>query len=138
VEVFFAEDDSALKRLEQIVTVLRKSGHRPGDVVILGPRRRENSVLAGFSSVSGWRVRDFSMAGPDDLAYGTVHSFKGLERPVVIVIEAGNSNQVESDSVLYVAMSRARVRPFVICREDAEATIERRMVEAITAMSGVA
>lgn len=138
VEVFFANGASSTKRIEQIVAMLRKSGHRPGDVVILGPRRREKSVLAGVSTVGGWRLRDLGVAGSDDLAYATIHSFKGLERPVVIVIEAGTSDPIETDSLLYVAMSRARVRLFVICREESRSVIEKRMFDAIAAMPGVA
>jgi hypothetical protein len=138
VEVFFANGASSTKRIEQIVAMLRKSGHRPGDAVILGPRRREKSVLAGVSTVGGWRLRDLGVAGSDDLAYATIHSFKGLERPVVIVIEAGTSDPIETDSLLYVAMSRARVRLFVICREESRSVIEKRMFDAIAAMPGVA
>lgn len=137
VEIFFATEDSATKRLEQVVTVLRKTGCRAGDIVILGPRRRENSVLARTTSVGGWRLGDLAVAGPEDLAYATIHSFKGLERPVVIVVEAGTSNPVETDSLLYVAMSRARVRLFVICREDARPVIEKRMIEGIASIPGV-
>jgi hypothetical protein len=137
VEVFFADERSTMKTLERILTVLRKAGHHPRDIVILGPRRRENSVLAGAASVVGWRLRDLAAAGPDDLAYSTIHSFKGLERPIVIVIEVGSANPLETDSLLYVAMSRARVRLFVICRDDARVVIEKRMAEGIAAMSGV-
>jgi superfamily I DNA/RNA helicase len=93
-------------------------------------------VLAKIGFLGGWHVEDMAFAGPNDIAYSTIHSFKGLERPVVIVIEAGTANAAETDSLLYVAMSRARVRLFVICNEAVKAVIDRRMIEGITAMAG--
>ena len=98
VEVFFTNDDAAvLGRLGQIVTSLRTAGYRAADAVILGPRRRENSVLAKIGFLGGWHVEDMAFAGPNDIAYSTIHSFKGLERPVVIVIEAGTANAAETE-----------------------------------------
>lgn len=134
VEVFFTPDTAILPKLEQVLTALRKSGHKPNEIVILGTRKRENSQLSGVGTVAGWRVRDLAMAGQDEVPYSTIHAFKGLEKPVVVVVEAGTLNSEETDRLLYVAMSRARVRLFIICREEAKAAIEKRMVEAIAGM----
>jgi ATP-dependent exoDNAse (exonuclease V) beta subunit len=38
----------------------------------------------------------------------TIHAFKGLERPVVIVSELEGIDPVEQQELLYVAFSRAR------------------------------
>ena len=137
VEVFFTSDDAAaLGRIGQIVASLRTAGYRAADIVIFGSRRRENSFLAKIGSIGGWHVKEVAFAGPNDVAYSTIHSFKGLERPVAIVVGVGSSNDAETNSLLYVAMTRARVRLFVICNEAARAVIDRRMVEGITAMAG--
>jgi hypothetical protein len=130
VEVFFeASDDAAVARAAHIVTVLRTAGYPAQDVVLLGHRRRENSSVKDSNAIGGWRLRDTSSAGAGELAYSTIHSFKGLERPVVIVIDAGASGSDETDSLLYVAMSRARVRLFVICPEDARGRINQRITD---------
>lgn len=137
VEVFFAADQAdALARLAQIITALRGAGFRPADVVILGPRRREYSILGNTNAIGGWRIKDMFNADTDELSYSTIHSFKGLERPVVIVVDAASGNSDETDSLLYVAMTRARVRLFVVCPEEARSTIERRMMDGILAMAG--
>jgi superfamily I DNA/RNA helicase len=137
VEVFFAASQAdGLARLGQIITSLRGTGVRPTDVIVLGPRRREFSMLADTNSIGGWRIRDMYSADSDELAYSTIHSFKGLERPVVIVVDAATGNSEETDSLLYVAMSRARIRLFVICPEEARSTIDQRMMDGIKAMAG--
>ena len=83
-------------------------------MVILGPRRRETSLIGNRPSIAGWSIRDLTHARPGDLAYSTIHAFKGLERPVVIIIDAEAASIDESDALLYVAMSRARLRLFIL------------------------
>lgn len=130
VEVFFeASAGAATARAAHIVTVLRTAGYPAQDVVLLGPRRRENSSIKDSNAIGGWRLKDTSSVGSGDLAYSTIHAFKGLERPVVIVIDAGASGPDETDSLLYVAMSRARVRLFVICPEEARGRINQRITD---------
>jgi len=137
VEVFFESDQGGgLARLAQIITALRTAGFRPADVVVVGPRRREHSLLRDTANVGGWRIKDMFNADIDDICYSTIHAFKGLERAVVIVVDAGSANAEETDSLLYVAMTRARVRLYVLCPEDARAVINQRMTDGILAMAG--
>src|SRR5690242_18887621 len=93
-----------MARADHIVTVLRMAGYPAQDVVLLGPRRRDNSSINDSNAIGGGRLNDTSSSGSGDLAYSTIHAFKGLERPVVIVIDAGASGPDETDSLLYVAM----------------------------------
>lgn len=137
VEVFYAGSQAeVIARLGQIVGALRTAGVRPADVIVLGPRRREHSIIAGVTAVGAWRLKDMSSAGSDELSYSTIHSFKGLERPVVIVVDAGSGNSEETDSLLYVAMSRARIRLFLVCPEEARQVFDRRLIDGFLAMAG--
>ena len=130
VEVSFEpSDDAVVARAAHIVSALRTAGYRSQDVVLLGHRRREKSSVKNSNVIGGWRVRDALSVEAGELAYSTIHSFKGLERPVVIVIDAGASGSDEMDSLLYVAMSRARVRLFVICPEEARGRINQRITD---------
>ena len=48
----------------------------------------------------------------------SVHAFKGLERPVVILAELGDKHQEDLARYLYVGGSRARNELIVLARED--------------------
>jgi superfamily I DNA/RNA helicase len=50
---------------------------------------------------------DFSNA-EGKVVCSTIHGFKGLERPVVIVCGLDNPSPMEEKELLYVAFSRAR------------------------------
>jgi superfamily I DNA and RNA helicase len=130
VEVFFEATESAtVARTAHIVTVLRTAGYLAQDVILLGYKRLENSSIRNENAIGGWRIKDTLSAEAGELSYSTIHAFKGLERPIVIVIDAGGSAIDETDSLLYVAMSRARVRLFVVCPEEARERINQRITD---------
>jgi hypothetical protein len=129
---FYKDRTTGLASLDQIVRHLRENGIKAADVVILGSRRRENSLLADRPAIGGWPIHDFRGSG-SGLVYSTAHAFKGLERRVVIIVEAEGADEDESDALLYVAMSRARLRLFVLAPEAARPVMEKRMAAAALA-----
>jgi superfamily I DNA/RNA helicase len=104
--------------------------------VILGPRRREATLVSDALSIGGWTIRDLPHARPSDLAYSTIHAFKGLERPVVIIIDGEAASVDESDALLYVAMSRARLRLFILLPQAGRGIIEQRLALSALAAAG--
>ncbi|GGK52595.1 nuclease-related domain-containing DEAD/DEAH box helicase [Salinarimonas ramus] len=134
---FYDSDKAALDHLDRIVRAVRETGQKARDVILLGPRRRENSLLADVSKVGGWPLRDLGGAGPGDLAYSTIHAFKGLERPVVILIDVEGGSPEECDALLYVGMTRARLRLFIVAPAAVRPAMEQRMAAAALAAIGV-
>ncbi len=51
------------------------------------------------------------------ICYSTIHSFKGLESPVVIVRDINRISGEQYEALLYVGMSRARVRLILLMHE---------------------
>jgi UvrD-like helicase C-terminal domain/Nuclease-related domain/AAA ATPase domain len=80
----------------------------PGDIAILTRRARDRSAWANPPTSSAWAATwDLSAAG-DKVICSTIHAFKGLERPFVIVCELQGVDATEKTELLYVAFSRAR------------------------------
>ena len=100
-------------------------------VILLCPQRLENSTLAGVSRLSRFQLvdvsRDMTNAGPNAIRFSTVHSFKGLESEVVIVLDIDSMDEGESQSILYVAMSRARSLLILMINEHARKAVESRI-----------
>ncbi len=100
------------------------------DVMILSPRRLENSVLTGVETISRFPLVDVSRGmvnGEHSLKFSTIHSFKGLESPVVIIVDIDRVDSDEPRSLLYVAMSRARSLLILMISEGARTSFERRI-----------
>ena len=100
------------------------------DVMILSPRRLENSGLAGVESISRFPLVDVSREMTNEgnaLKFSTIHSFKGLESPVVIIVDIDRVDSDEPRSLLYVAMSRARSLLILMINEGARTSFERRI-----------
>ena len=80
---------------------------RPEDIAILTPRSKKRSAWRDSSSTAWeltWELGD--AAGR--VVCSSVHAFKGLERPAVIVTELEEIDPAERAELLYVAFSRAR------------------------------
>ena len=124
--------------LERMVGLAAESGQKASEVVILGPQRCKTSLLCNKTSIGGWSIRDLTDARPGDLAYSTIHAFKGLERPVVIIIDSTlKPPRQTSWTLLYVAMSRARLRCSSLAPRAARGAIEQRLALGVLAAAGV-
>ncbi len=136
--VFFSGPEEGLKALEKIVHRLKQEGFHPRDVILLGSRRMENSLLTGRRAIDGWALSESMGAHEECLVYSTIHAFKGLERPVIILIDVASGQPDEADSLLYVGMSRARLRLFILCPEESRPSIEERLARGAAALAGAA
>jgi superfamily I DNA/RNA helicase len=80
-------------------------GWKPQDIAVITTRQRHaNHEALKDDPETYWN----SYFAGDSVFYGHVGSFKGLERPVVVVVVNGIPNGAVANQQLYVAMSRAR------------------------------
>jgi len=79
----------------------------PEDIVVLTPKGRERSHLWRLGIVGNFRLTDEWTTASGEILCTTVHSFKGLESPVVILAEIEPYGIQELETVLYVGCSRA-------------------------------
>lgn len=93
---------------------LAEEGVEPAQIVVLTPRRR-HSLWQDGAAAGRWTLRaDVAPAGTSEIGFTTIHSFKGLERPVVILTELDQLPEAGRTELLYVALSRARNHLVVI------------------------
>ncbi len=81
---------------------------QPGDIAMLLRRSREKSAWATPPRRKTWSATWDLREADGQVICSTVHGFKGLERPVVIVCELGGVDPAADAELLYVAFSRAR------------------------------
>jgi len=78
------------------------------DIVILTPTVEGKSILKSGLDVGGLKLSwEAGIRKDGIISCSTIHSYKGLERPVVIVAEMSNLPREKARALQYVAYSRA-------------------------------
>lgn len=96
---------AALRRaLHDLVAV---EGVPLDDIIVLTPRGPKTSRLAEGTRLGNLTLT-WGAGGPDAVRCRSIHAFKGLESPVVILAEPERAHASNRDALLYVALSRAR------------------------------
>lgn len=111
------EDQSAL--LREAVEALKQDKYGLHEIVVLSPLGSE-SVAA--TTADHWlqqvlKPADGFPAAPGQLLYSTIHAYKGLESPAVVVTDLDRDAVPNFASVLYTGLTRATDRLFGLMEE---------------------
>ena len=129
VTTYFADKIELIGKVNERVADLRTAGFAAGDIVILGPRKLENSGLADLRRIGGFDFGPLDGRSPRAVGYSTIHAFKGLERKVVLIVDITCDDPEGSDALLYVGMSRAMLRLFLFVEAAARARLDARILQ---------
>ena len=112
----YRDDDELAHLLAVVLTNLVEEERVPvSDIAVLTPSGRDKSRLWARGHVDGFRLSD--RVEPGTVLWSSVHGFKGLERPVVILAEIGDKHQEDLARYVYVGGSRARNHLIVLAAE---------------------
>jgi superfamily I DNA/RNA helicase len=126
----YRDDEDLAHLLAVVLRNLVEGEHVPlNDIVVLTPSGKDKSRLRARASVDGFRLSD--RVEPGTVLTASVHGFKGLERPVVILAELGDKHAEDLAPYVYVGGSRARNHLIVLAAEE---TAKR--LRAVTGVSG--
>ena len=104
-------DQSSL--LVAAVRDLKDEGYELNEIVVLSPLRDASTAA---TTTDTWlrqvlKPTDGLVAHPGELQYSTIHAFKGLEAPAVVVTDLDESaTSANFDALLYVGLTRATDR----------------------------
>jgi hypothetical protein len=122
----YKDNDNQLALLADELDRLRSLRYSPAEVVILSPKT--DSIATSLRG-SGWRgqLGAMSPSAERSIRSGTIHSFKGLESPVVIITDVDRVGDAASDALLYVAISRATERLTILAHEATREALVKRL-----------
>lgn len=112
VIVRYSGDDDQSALLKKVISDLRDDGFDLSEITVLSPRN-EGSVAA--RSTDPWlrqvlHAADGAALVRGRVRYSTIHAFKGLDSPAVIVTDLADSGMRNFDALLYVGLTRATDR----------------------------
>lgn len=115
----YASPDEQQALLTAALAQLWEEGWEPRDILVLSPRR-ESAAKRLFGAGADASP---SQAQPEGLRWGTIHRYKGMESPVVVVTDIDGTGSGWHD-LLYVGMTRATERLVVLTSLDTLAAPE--------------
>ncbi|MGN3973642.1 NERD domain-containing protein [Tsuneonella sp. SYSU-LHT278] len=134
---FYRDRTDQTERLAKVFAKLRDEGISSDDVVVLGKYRLENSGVATLSQESCWRlVDDPNGQRKSTVVYSTIYAFKGLESAVVILVDVNCLDEGEGEALLYVGMSRAKARLYMLIDERCRPAFDRKVLTGLTGLVG--
>ena len=108
VESFFPSSTSLMAvKMEDIVKDVLEEGIPLKHVIILSPKRLENSCVSRSPFLKG-------LISESDLSYFTIQAFKGLESSYIILTDLEELDTKSAERLLYVGMSRAKIKLFIV------------------------
>ena len=125
VEILGYEREEDLERLLSVVlrNLVEEEQVPLEDIVVLTPSGKDKSRLRSAGPVDGFRLSE--IVEPGTVLATSVHAFKGLERPVVILAELGEKHLEDLYQYLYVGGSRARNHLVVLAAEPVARELRR-------------
>ena len=111
----FRNVDDEKEKLDGVIKELKaQNGVSSDDIVIISPKSRSNSVANLYTTAA---VKSLSIPKEKGIIFSTIYSFKGLESPVVIMVDIDsykNSQFQNNESLIYVGASRAKAKLYIL------------------------
>ncbi len=124
--IFFKDNQQQKEKLSNLLTRFREKEKFKGtEIIILSP---SSSNCCAGSLPPPWRdrVKPFSLESKGGhIRYCTIHSFKGLEAPVVVVTDLNKIMDTESRNLLYIAVTRSLSRLVLLIHDSVRTDLRK-------------
>lgn len=116
----YSDDKEQRKRLLQLLNRLYELSYRAEDIVLLSPCSSERSIASKIQkSPWGQRLQPYEGKEGGYVRYTSIHAFKGLESPVIVVTDVDSLADPEDRELFYIAGSRSQERLIVLVAKEA-------------------
>lgn len=116
------------EKLVQTIGKLLQEGFNCSDIAILSPKSDQDSISSRISSNAFSLCPIKQKRKKDDIGFCTIHSFKGLEAPAVLVTDIEEVEGEKSASLFYIAVTRSVERLVIFVSDKAR----KEMVDILT------
>jgi hypothetical protein len=121
---FSSDKDQAVK-VAGLINKMTSGGYPPSNIVVLSARRDELSVAQYILDNKLAEIAPLDRCNKKQIGYTTIHSFKGLEAPFIIITDIDDLLKTESRKLLYTAATRPTDSFHIFLSPDATAQLPR-------------
>lgn len=121
--LYYDDFEHQKRLLRKVLQILYKEGFTGEDIVILSTLA--DDACAPNLDEQPWksRLRPFENAEKGYIGYCTIHSFKGMEAPVIILTDFARFSGSLYKDLFYIAATRAKLRLIVLASISAKESI---------------
>jgi DNA polymerase III delta prime subunit len=114
------------KYLDDAIDYFRSERFTYPDIVILTPNRIMNPQEMFSDSKYCEKFAPWALGNANRIRFSTIHSFKGLESPCVLLLQLYElKNMPENEDLKYTAFTRATDRLYIIADSDSEKILQK-------------
>ena len=124
----YSSDFEQLKKLTEILKNCLKEGFNYSDIAILS-KVAESKSLA-YKNQSLLNAEIYSLAS-DSLRYTSIHKFKGLEAPIIILTDFDEIESDEAQKMMFTGATRATDSVYFLFHKKIEKTFTTRIKNAL-------
>jgi hypothetical protein len=108
---FYANFTEQATLLERTLEELFALGLNGTEIVVLSPRADDVSAAGSITSKPlKQRLRPYDSGTGGHIRYCSIHAFKGLEAPAIVVTDLDDTNRAHFESLIYIAVTRSSHR----------------------------
>ena len=110
----YADESGQIQALTQLVEDFRREGYKSREIVVLSPRKQGAPAAIQADARSALRLEPYPAGGSADCAWTTIHAFKGLEAPVILLSDIDHVTTAERADLFYIGITRALQRLVIL------------------------
>lgn len=119
---YWRNERQQAKKLDSVLRRHLEDGIAPKDILVLSPLSFGRSVANTLQSTDQYTLHDvkhkpFGKGAGHQIFFSTIHAFKGMESPVIVLCDVGELETEKPQALLYVGMSRARSHLTIMIHE---------------------
>lgn len=130
---FYPPERTRAEALTRALDELRAEGYRGRDVAVVSPRASGSSAESVTEQPWCDRLRPFGDSSGGNTVYGTIHAFKGLEAPAVVVTDLDEVTGPAAQALFYIAVTRPTERLVLVLPDSARTP----MAQSLTGSAAV-
>lgn len=132
---FYQTYEEQRDALISILDMLYEQGFKGNDIVILSPKA---DGCASKLQLDFWkcRMKEYDHGLKGYVGISTIQAFKGLEAPIVIITDIDYLNTDETQSLLYIAITRSLLRAYILVNKSAESDYYSIMIKNALMIGG--
>lgn len=117
---FYRSINHHIQELTKVINRLLGEGIHLEDVIILTMAKKEKSILNDLEYIANLKLIPYESTDirKGNMKYSTVHSFKGLESKIVIILDIEDLGSLIARCINYVGFSRAMTMLVVFINEN--------------------